>query len=414
MAWVFNPFTGKLDQAGSGSSGGSQVNSDWNSTSGVSQILNKPSLFSGAYSALTGIPSTFAPSAHTHPATDVTGLATVATTGAYSSLTGLPSLSAVATSGSASDLSTGTLANARLSSTVSLDNIDNNFTAGQTITAAANTSALTASYSVTGANTTPLLNLTGTWNTTGVAQGILLNITDTASNATSKLLDLQVGGTSKASIKKDGTLTIPSFTYNQASLLLGPSNGLSSNGSNTYIIASGGAMSRFESGGVVTGGYFAFANGANSADDIYLYRDAANTLAQRNGTNAQTFRLYNTFTDSSNYERGVFDWTTNTNALTIGTQKAGTGTARRLRINSAEQIDFYCTDTSRMFQISTSAVTCFNQFTFQYYSGAGDPTTATTPWNNGSGYCALWRNTTTGQVRLWANNNGTMVSVALA
>mgnify|MGYP001186554605 FL=1 len=34
-----------------------QVNSDWNSTSGVSRILNKPSLFSGAYSDLTGRPS---------------------------------------------------------------------------------------------------------------------------------------------------------------------------------------------------------------------------------------------------------------------------------------------------------------------------------------------------------------------
>ena len=34
-----------------------QVNSDWNATSGVARILNKPSLFSGAYSDLTGRPS---------------------------------------------------------------------------------------------------------------------------------------------------------------------------------------------------------------------------------------------------------------------------------------------------------------------------------------------------------------------
>lgn len=31
-----------------------------------------------------------------------------------------------------------------------------------------------------------------------------------------------------------------------------------------------------------------------------MYRDAANTLALRNGTNAQTSRVYGTFTDSSN------------------------------------------------------------------------------------------------------------------
>jgi hypothetical protein len=43
------------------------------------------------YSSLTGIPSTFAPSAHTQPASSITGLAAVATTGAYADLTGKPS-----------------------------------------------------------------------------------------------------------------------------------------------------------------------------------------------------------------------------------------------------------------------------------------------------------------------------------
>lgn len=52
-----------------------QVNSDWNSTSGVSEILNKPTL------------------------------STVATTGAYGDLTGTPNLATVATSGSYNDLS---------------------------------------------------------------------------------------------------------------------------------------------------------------------------------------------------------------------------------------------------------------------------------------------------------------------
>jgi hypothetical protein len=33
-----------------------------------------PEGFSGAYGDLTGVPSTFAPSAHTHPFTEVTGL----------------------------------------------------------------------------------------------------------------------------------------------------------------------------------------------------------------------------------------------------------------------------------------------------------------------------------------------------
>jgi hypothetical protein len=66
--------------------------------------------------------------------------------------------------------------------------------------------------------------------------------------------------------------------------------------------------------------------------DVAILRDDANILAQRRGTNPQTFRVYNTSTDASNYERGVFDWTTQSNALTIGTQQAGSGIARSLRL----------------------------------------------------------------------------------
>jgi hypothetical protein len=62
--------------------------------------------------------------------------------------------------------------------------------------------------------------------------------------------------------------------------------------------------------------------------DTILVRDAANTLAQRNGTNAQTFRLYNTFTDAANYERARVQWTGN--QLRIGTEFAGTGAARTM------------------------------------------------------------------------------------
>jgi Collagen triple helix repeat (20 copies) len=59
-------------------------------TSGsYNDLLNKPALFSGAYSALSGKPT----------------LATVATSGAYSDLIGKPTLATVATSGSYGDLS---------------------------------------------------------------------------------------------------------------------------------------------------------------------------------------------------------------------------------------------------------------------------------------------------------------------
>lgn len=64
------------DLSGKPSIPAAQVNSDWNSSSGLSQILNKPTLFSGVYSDLTGKPS----------------LAIVATSGSYTDLTNKPSI----------------------------------------------------------------------------------------------------------------------------------------------------------------------------------------------------------------------------------------------------------------------------------------------------------------------------------
>ena len=54
-----------------------------------------------------------------------------------------------------------------------------------------------------------------------------------------------------------------------------------------------------------------------------------NLLEQRNSTSAQTFRIYNTFTDASNYERGFMRWASN--VLEMGAEAAGTGTQRQLR-----------------------------------------------------------------------------------
>lgn len=51
--------------------GDANVNADWNAVSGDAQILNKPALFSGSYTDLTNVPSTFAPSSHTHTHNDI-------------------------------------------------------------------------------------------------------------------------------------------------------------------------------------------------------------------------------------------------------------------------------------------------------------------------------------------------------
>lgn len=71
--------------------------------------------------------------------------------------------------------------------------------------ATANTSVLASTgYSLTGANTQSLLDLAGTWNTSGVPTAIKLAITNTASGALSMLMDLRVGAASMFSVEKDG------------------------------------------------------------------------------------------------------------------------------------------------------------------------------------------------------------------
>ena len=74
----------------------------------------------------------------------------------------------------------------------------NTFTATQTVNPAANTSAIAVSGgSITGSGTTPFASVAGTWNTAGVATGVSIAITDTASGTNSRFLSL-LGGTGGA------------------------------------------------------------------------------------------------------------------------------------------------------------------------------------------------------------------------
>lgn len=90
--------------------------------------------------------------------------------------------------------------------------------------------------------------------------------------------------------------------------------------------------------------------------DLFLYRDAANALALRNVGNAQTFAIYNTFTDVSNYERLSIGWAAN--VLTITPQAAGTGTLRNMTLGVASStVTFPGTITNNLsiFAATTSA-----------------------------------------------------------
>lgn len=98
------------------------------------------------------------------------------------------------------------------------------------------------------------------------------------------------------------------------------------------VISVGGDYTKVAIGLNVGVPYIGFGPG-DAGRDIFITRDAAGILHQRNSTNAQTFRVYNTWTSSTSFEAGVLDWRTEANTLCFGTIKGSAGgSARQLKI----------------------------------------------------------------------------------
>lgn len=143
----------------------------------------------------------------------------------------------------------------------------------------------------------PILNLSETWNNSAVAfTGLKYNVTATAFDANSRLLDLQKDGSSRFIVRHSGTVDINGALYVSSEIWAGSSQKI-------------------------------------GWSDVGVYRDAANVLAQRNGVNAQTFRLYGSYTDPSNYDRFVLDLTSAGRVLLM-TTGAGTGAGRHIDISA--------------------------------------------------------------------------------
>jgi hypothetical protein len=186
-----------------------------------------------------------------------------------------------------------------------------------------------------------IYDLADTWNDGATTfTGIGLDVTDTASASGSLLMDLQVGGSSKFSVDKngyvaasDGSFNIPSYRFATGA---GYGFGLFAS-TQIYGIVNSSPVIALINGIVRVGPTLHFSNiNASNAGDLVLSRDAANTLAQRNSTNPQAFRVYNSYTDGSNYERGFARWSSN--VLEIGAEAAGTGTARAIRLMTSNTI----------------------------------------------------------------------------
>ena len=176
------------------------------------------------------------------------------------------------------------------------------------------------------------LTLTQTWNNAAVVfTGVLANITNTASDTSSLLMDLQVGGATKLRVTKFGGVvsTIQTASFGRGAFCSGETGfgdlafcaGLDNSGDS----ATGAFRTLTGWATRSTRGYHWVSddNAVGGTIDLSLWRDAADTLAQRNGTNAQVTRGYFSFTDASNYQR----WALQSGAgySEFASETAGTG-----------------------------------------------------------------------------------------
>jgi hypothetical protein len=186
----------------------------------------------------------------------------------------------------------------------------------------ANNGTLTASA--------PVLDLAQTWNNAAVAfTAINLDITNTASAFGSQFLQFSIAGVPQVRFQRNFSTPVLYFGNSDT--------GIGSSSTTLSVYANGGATASFGAGGggmnLRSDSPYSWASSTNltSANDLSLFRDAADTLAQRRTTNPQTFRIYNTYINASNHERGFMRWSSN--VLQIGTEKAGTGSARSVEFH---------------------------------------------------------------------------------
>lgn len=184
----------------------------------------------------------------------------------------------------------------------------------------------------------PSLDISETWdNASATFTALRLNVTDTASNAASLLMDLRVGGASKFSVSKSGKVI---FTQDNSlpTLVSSASNtsGFGSISGDPTIWGNGTSIIRFN-GNQVSVAVPVSLGATTSAPDVYLRRDAAGVLALSNTTNAQTFRITET-TDAglTNYSRLSFQ--TQAGNHLIRTEAGGTGTLRTLQVGSGPSV----------------------------------------------------------------------------
>ena len=162
------------------------------------------------------------------------------------------------------------------------------------------------------------------WSTAGTGFGV-----NAAAGFTGNLLDLQVGGTTALNVNNVGLIDVT----DSGGFQFRTNRGLYWSGLLELRTNFGGILVNTQSTALP------FSIGiASATPSVSIYPEALNVWAQRNGTDAQAFRLYNTFTGSDvgatgNYERGYLSWSSN--VFRVGTEKgSGGGAARAMELQT--------------------------------------------------------------------------------
>lgn len=192
------------------------------------------------------------------------------------------------------------------------------------------TSKLVVQDSLT-SNAAPSVLIAPTWNATAnTFTAFRVNVTDTASNTNSLLFDVSQNNTSAFYVRR--------YTGTQGEI------GINSNGGVWNLRVVGNLVNLIGSSSnhdvSLPGAYFyrsavGFGLQLGGTTGSILFSGAqenSHVLAQRWGANAQTYRIYGTYTDASNYER--LSLSANATAAYITAEEAGTGTARDLYLGA--------------------------------------------------------------------------------
>lgn len=157
------------------------------------------------------------------------------------------------------------------------------FTKTQTITPAANTQGLVVSgYSLTGSNAQSLVDLAGTWNTSGNPVAIKVSMTNTASGSTTKFVSCLAGasGTTEVfHVKKDGATGGLKFFSVAGNMGFDPNESAGAG-----IWSGGSERMRVNNSAVLCGTFPLGFGAAVTGNDVAIGRAAASILDLNNGT----------------------------------------------------------------------------------------------------------------------------------